>query len=136
MQHTRSSVNILTQLPHNNSGINVTSLLPDYIHCIGQQLRQALNDPSQLGIIYQGLAKYIAAMYKGSLHLSKFKQQTCTRSPIARTFFYYKENTKYTLPPQSKHSLSNPLNLNKHGKTIRHIPTSRTNPKSRGGGTL
>ena len=83
----KSSANILTQLSHKNFGINVTSLLPDYIHCIGQQLIQALNDPGQLGNIYQGLAKYISAKYGGSLHLPKLKQQACTRSPIARTLF-------------------------------------------------
>ena len=83
----KSSVNILTQLPHENFGINVTSLLPEYIHCYGQQLIQALNDPSQLGNIYQGLAKYISTKYRGSLHLLKLKQQACIRSPIARTLF-------------------------------------------------
>jgi len=77
-------------LPHDNFGINVTSLLPDYIHCIGQQLIQALNNPGQLGLIYQGLTKYIVAKYGGSLHLPKLKQQACTRSPIARTLFLLK----------------------------------------------
>jgi hypothetical protein len=46
-----NSTNILTHLPHEKFGINITSLLPDYIHYIGQQLIQALNDPCQLGII-------------------------------------------------------------------------------------
>ena len=65
----------------------MTSLLPDYVNTIGQQLIQALNDPGQLGIIYQGLTKYISAKYGGSLHLNKLKQQACSRSPIARTLF-------------------------------------------------
>lgn len=85
-----SSAYILTQLPHINFGINVTSLFLDYIHCIGQQLIQALNDLCHLGIIYQGLAKYITAKYGDSLHLPKLKQQACTRSPIARTLFLLK----------------------------------------------
>ena len=83
----KSTANILTHLPHDNFGINMTSLLPDYVHCIGQQLIQALNDPGQLGTIYQGLTKYISAKYGGSLHLPKLKQQACSRSPIARTLF-------------------------------------------------
>jgi hypothetical protein len=83
----RSTANILTHLSHANFGINATSLLPDYIHCIGQQLLQALNDQGQLGTIYQGLTKYIVAKYGGSLHLPKLKQQACSRSSIARTLF-------------------------------------------------
>ena len=86
----KSTANILTHLLHENFGIKVSSLLPYYIHCIGQQLLQALNDPGQLGDIYQGLTKYIAAKYGGSLHLPKLKQQACTRSPIARTLFLLK----------------------------------------------
>jgi ribonuclease HI len=86
----KSTANILTHLPHENFGINMTSLLPDYVHCIGQQLIQTLNDPCQLGTIYQGLTKYITAKYRGSLHLPKLKQQACSRSPIARTLFLLK----------------------------------------------
>ena len=41
----KSSANILTHLTHENFGIEVPSLLPDYIQCIGQQLIQAINDP-------------------------------------------------------------------------------------------
>ena len=91
-----STSNILTHLSHENFGINATSLPPDYIHCIGQQLLQALNDQGQLGTIYKGLTKYITAKYGGSLHLPKLKQQACSRSPIARTLFLLKKNTKYT----------------------------------------
>ena len=83
----KSTANILTHLPHKHFGINVTSLLPDYIRCIGQQLIQALNDPGHLGTIYQGLTKHIAAKYGGARHLPKLKQQACVRSPIARTLF-------------------------------------------------
>ena len=83
----KSTTNFLTQIPHDNFGINATSLIPDYIRCIGQQLIQALNDPGQLGTIYQGLAKHIAAKYGGSLHLPKLNQQACVRSPIARSLF-------------------------------------------------
>ena len=65
----KSTANILIHLPHENFGINTISLLPDYIRCIGQQLIQALNDQWQLGIIYQGLTKHIAAKYGGFFHL-------------------------------------------------------------------
>ena len=41
----KSTANILTHLPHDNFGINATSLLLDYIRCIGQQLIQTLNAP-------------------------------------------------------------------------------------------
>ena len=71
---SKSTANILTHLPHENFGINATSLLPDYVRCIGQQLLQALNDPGQLGTIYQGLTKHLTAKYGGSLHLPKLKQ--------------------------------------------------------------
>ena len=83
----KSTANILTHLPHDKFGINVISLLPDYVRCIGQQLIQALNDPGQLGTIYQGLTKHLLAKYGGSLHLSKLKQQACRRSPTVRTLF-------------------------------------------------
>ena len=71
----KSTANSLSHLPHDNFGMNATSLLPDYIRCIGQQLIQALNNLGQLGTIYQGLAKHRAAKYGGSVHLPKLKQQ-------------------------------------------------------------
>ena len=92
----KSTANILTHIPHDNFRINITSLLPDYIHCIGQQLIQALNDPGQLGTIYQGLTKYITAKYKGFLLLPKLKQQACSRSPIARIIFLLEREYEYT----------------------------------------
>jgi hypothetical protein len=77
----KSTANILTHLSHEDFGINTTSLLPDYINCIGQQLLQALNDPGQLGIIYQGLTKYISAKYGGSLHLPKLNNKHAQDRP-------------------------------------------------------
>jgi hypothetical protein len=67
--------------------MNTTSILPDYIHCIGKQLLNALNDQGQLGQIYQGLTKYISAKYGGSHHLPRLKYQACARSPTARTLY-------------------------------------------------
>ena len=90
----KSTANILTHLPHENFGINATSLLPDYVRYIGQQLLQALNDPGQLGTIYQGLTKHLTAKYGGSLHLPKLKQQACRRSPTTRTLFLLEREYK------------------------------------------
>jgi hypothetical protein len=98
----RSTANILTHLSHENFGINATSLLPDYIHCIGQQLLQALNDQGQLGTIYQGLTKYITAKYGGSLDLPKLKQQACSKSPIARTLFLLKKEYEIHIATTNK----------------------------------
>ena len=41
----KNTANILTHIPYKIFGINATSLLPDYIQCIGQQLVQAFNNP-------------------------------------------------------------------------------------------
>ena len=98
----RSTANILTHLSHENFGINTTSLLPYYIHCIGQQLLHALNDQGQLGTIYQGLTKYITARYGGSLHLPKLKQQACSRSPIARTLYLLKKEYEIHIATANK----------------------------------
>ena len=83
LQHTQKHCEHHHTSPPRRFGINITSLLSDYINCMGQQLIQALNDLEQLGTIYQGLAKYISAKYRGSLHLSEIKQQVCIRSPVA-----------------------------------------------------
>ena len=98
----KNTADILTHLPHESFGIKITSLLPHYIHCIGQQLIQALNDLGQLGTIYQGLTKYITAKYRGSLHLPKLKQQACSRSPIARTLFRLQREYKIHVTTKNK----------------------------------
>jgi hypothetical protein len=36
-----------------------------YLKCIGEQLRDALNDQGRLGTIYRGLTKYNMAKYEG-----------------------------------------------------------------------
>lgn len=83
-------MNILTRLSHEDFGINTTSILPDYIHCIGKQLLNALKDQGQLGQIYQGLTKYIRAKYGGSHHLPCLKYQVCARSSTTRTLYLLK----------------------------------------------
>lgn len=80
-------MNILTHLSNEDFGINTTSILPEYIHCIGKQLLNALNDQGQLGQIYQGLTKYITAKYGGSYHLPCLNYQACARSPTTKTMY-------------------------------------------------
>ena len=127
----KSTANILTHLPHENFGVNITSFLLDYIRCIGQQLIQALNDPEQLGIIYQGLAKHIATKYWGSLHLPKLKQQACVRSPIARTLFLLDKANKIHVTTATRAFSINKTPLEIIWKTTLIIITSLTslNPK-------
>ena len=62
----RSASNVTTQLPHNLFGLNAFSLIQAYLRCIGEQLRDALNDPGILGNIYQGLTNYIFSLHGGS----------------------------------------------------------------------
>jgi hypothetical protein len=57
----RSTPNITTKLPHDQFGLNAQSLKTKYLTCIGKQLRNALNDPWRLGIIYKGLTNHILA---------------------------------------------------------------------------
>lgn len=45
-----SILDILTRLPHQDFGMESSSLLPIYATCLGVE---ALNDPSTFGIIYQ-----------------------------------------------------------------------------------
>jgi hypothetical protein len=49
----KCTVNIITQLPHDLFGLEAFSLKNAYLRCISEQLRNALNDPGRLGIIYK-----------------------------------------------------------------------------------
>ena len=49
----KCTANIITQLPHNLLGLEAFSLKNAYLRCIGEQLRNALNDTGKLGIIYK-----------------------------------------------------------------------------------
>ena len=84
------TTNILTHLSNNDFGIITTSLSPDYINNKGQQQVYALNDSWQLGIIHQGLTKYISVVYGESLHLLELKHQAWSKPPIVRTLFTIK----------------------------------------------
>ena len=60
-----SSPNLLTQLPHEDFGMNTISLILHYVTCLGTQLSHALNNLGKLGCIYQGLVKYITVVNGG-----------------------------------------------------------------------
>jgi hypothetical protein len=79
----KSTPNITTQLPHDQYGLDAHSLKIEYLTCIGKQLRNALNDPGRLGIIYKGLTNHIFAKYGGSQHLPLLNKEACLHSPTA-----------------------------------------------------
>ena len=83
--------NIVTQLPHNMFGIEVFSLKNAYLRCIGEQLRNALNDKGRLGIIYRGITHFILAKHGGVENIPRIKHQDCIRSPTTRTLFLIKK---------------------------------------------
>jgi hypothetical protein len=82
--------NITTQLPTEMFGLQVFSLRNAYLRCIGEQLRDTLNDPGKLGSIYQGLTNYIFAKNGGAAEVSRITKQACIRSPITRTLYLLK----------------------------------------------
>ena len=85
----KSAPNVTTQLPHNLFGLNAFSLTQAYLRCIGEQLRDALNDPGILGGIYQGLTNYIFSLYGGSKNPT-IPTAACLHSPITRTIYLLK----------------------------------------------
>jgi hypothetical protein len=86
----KSTPNIMTQLPQNMFGLEAFSLRNAYLHCIGKNLRDALNDSSRLGIIFQGLTNYIFAKNGGAQNIPRITQQACVRSLTTRTIFLLK----------------------------------------------
>jgi hypothetical protein len=88
----KNTPNITTKLPHDQFGLNAHSLRTKYLTCIGKQLRNALNDPGRLGIIYIGLTNHILAKYGGSQHLPLLNKEACLHSPTTRTLYLLKHN--------------------------------------------
>lgn len=86
---SKSIANILIHLSNEDFGVITTSLLSYYIYCICQQPLQALDEPWQLGIIYQGLTQCISTKSGGSFHPPppKLKHHAFTTSPITMTLF-------------------------------------------------
>jgi hypothetical protein len=73
----RSTSNIITQLPQNMFGLEAFSLRNAYLRCIGENLRNALNDIGRLGIIYQGLTNYIFAKNGRAQNIPRITKQAC-----------------------------------------------------------
>ena len=83
--------NVVTQLSHDMFGIEAFSLKNAFLRCIGEQLRNALNDKGKLGIIYRGLTHFILAKYEGAEKIPRIKHQDYIRSPITRMLFLIKK---------------------------------------------
>jgi hypothetical protein len=71
-------------------GLDAFSLQNSYLRCIRKQLRNALNDTGQLGMICQGLTNYIFAKNRGAQNISRITNLACVRSPITRTLYLLK----------------------------------------------
>jgi hypothetical protein len=87
-----STPNITTQLPHESFGLDAFSLKTAYLRCIGEQLRDVLNDPGYLGILYRGLTHYIMAKNGGSHHIPRITPGMCLRSSLTRTMYLLKQH--------------------------------------------
>ena len=70
---SKCNPNIVIQLPHDMFGIKAFSLKNTYLRCIGEQLRNALNDKGRLGIIYRGLTYFILAKHRGAENIPRIK---------------------------------------------------------------
>jgi hypothetical protein len=88
----RSTPNLATQLPHKLFVMNAFSFKNAYFKCIGEQLRDALNDQGCLRTIYRGLAKYIMAKHGESTTLTHITPASCLHSPTTRTIALLIEN--------------------------------------------
>ena len=89
----KSAPNVTIQLLHNLFGLNAFSLTQAYLRCIGEQLRDALNDPGILGSIYQGLTNYIFSLYGGSKNPT-ILTVACIHSPTTRSIYLLKTSGK------------------------------------------
>ena len=88
---SKCTPNIVTQLPHDMFGIEAFSLKNAYLRCIGEQLRNALNNKGRLRIIYRGLTHFILVKHGGVENIPRIKHQDCIRSPTMRTLFLIKK---------------------------------------------
>ena len=85
----KSTPNVTTQLPHHLFGLKAFSLKNAYLRCIGNQLKDALNDNGMLGNIYRGLTNYIFALHGGAEN-PKITIAACLRSPTTKTIYLLK----------------------------------------------
>jgi hypothetical protein len=88
----KSTPDITTKLPHDQYGLDAHSLKTEYLTYIGKQLRNALNDPGRLGIIYKGRINYIFTKYGGAQHLPLLNKEACLYSPTSRPLYLLKHN--------------------------------------------
>jgi hypothetical protein len=86
----KCTANVITQLPYELFGLEAFSLKNAYLRCIGEHLRNAVNDQGRLGIIYKGLIDHILAKYGGAEKIPRITQYDCIRSPTIRTLFLLK----------------------------------------------
>lgn len=61
---------------------------------IGEQLKDALNDPRKLGTIYKGLTNYILAKNGGSCTLLRLIKKTSLYSFTSHTLYHFKYDGK------------------------------------------
>ena len=117
----RSASNVTTQLPHNLFGLNAFSLTQAYLRCIGEQLRDALNDPGKLGNIYQGLTNYIFSLHGGSKN-SKIPAAACLHSPTTRTIYLLKTSGRihFRKYMDGSHITTHPLETKWLSQRIQH----------------
>ena len=117
----RSAPNVTTQLPHNLFGLNAFSLTQAYLRCIGEQLRDALNDPGILGNIYQGLTNYIFSLHGGSKN-PKIPAAACLHSPTTRTIYLLKTSTRihFRKYMDGSHITTHPLEKKWLSQRIQH----------------
>jgi hypothetical protein len=106
-----STSNIMTQLPQNMFGLEAFSLRNAYLHCIGENLRNTLNDLGRLGIIFQGLTNYIFAKNGGAQNIPRITQKACIRSPITRTLFLLKHTAGTHIKSNTDSFLLSPTQL-------------------------
>ena len=85
--------NVVTQLLYDMFGTEAFLLKNAYITCIGEQLKNALNDNGMLGRIYKGLIHHILAKHGGAQNLTRLSSHDCTRSPITRSLFLLKKTS-------------------------------------------
>jgi hypothetical protein len=75
---------------HELFGFNAFSLKTTYLTCIGEQLRNALNDLGRPGKIYQGLTNHILTKHGGAELLSTLNKESYKNSPTTRTIYLFK----------------------------------------------
>jgi hypothetical protein len=101
----------MIQLPHNMFGLEAFSLRNAYLRCIGEQLRDALNDTGYLGTIYQGLTNYIFAKNGRAQNIPRITKQACVRSPISCTLYLLKHVAGTHIRNHHDNFLLSPTNL-------------------------